>query len=205
MSLTLEENVILANGVSYPISSCSEREYLNYRFTIRNLDRVCYVYNPLETPVKILMFYGTASRDGLCKSTLPPGIGIIKVCNQLVPRVYSRHLSLAGVSIGHQLIRVNHTHDSKQVVIVATTSPPTLKALGTAAVLGLTSKPPRPVSLGKLLLEVPLPHQLVRDIIETRVTLINAKLGRLSEEFRELRPCAGCIMSHQKTGLAPAS
>jgi hypothetical protein len=89
MSLTLEENAILANGVSYPISSCSEREYLNYRFTIRYLDRVCYVYNPLETPVKILLFYGTASRDGLCKSTLPPGIGIIKVCNQSVPRVYS--------------------------------------------------------------------------------------------------------------------
>jgi hypothetical protein len=173
MSLQLEENHIKANGVSYPISSCSLQEYLNYRFAIRYLDRVCYLYNPLEVPVKIVLFYGSASRDGLCKTTLAPGIGIIKVCNQSVPKVYSHHLSIAGISAGHQLIRITHTHDSKQVVIVTTTSPPTLKALGTAAVLGLTSKPPRPDSLGKLLLQVPLPHQLVRDVLGTRITLIN--------------------------------
>jgi hypothetical protein len=205
MSLVLKENEILANGITYPISSCSDRDYLNYRFTIRYLDRVCYVLNPLETSVKILLFYGSASREGLCKATLSPGIGIVKFCNQSVPKVYSHHLSLAGISIGHQLIRVTHTHNSKQVVIVATTSPPTLKALGTAAVLGLTSKPPRPDSLGKLLLQVPLPHQLVRDVLGTRITLINAKLGRFSEEFRALHPCGGCIRSHQETGLAPAS
>jgi hypothetical protein len=205
MSLQLEENHIKANGVSYPISSCSLQEYLNYRFAIRYLDRVCYLYNPLEVLVKIVLFYGSASRDGLCKTTLAPGIGIIKVCNKSVPRVYSHHLSLAGISICHQLIRITHTHNSKQVVIVATTSPPTLIALGTAAVLGLTSKPPRPDSLGKLLLQVPLPHQLVRDVLGTRITLINANLGRFSEEFRALRPCGGCIRSHQETGLAPAS
>jgi hypothetical protein len=205
MSLVLKENKILANGISYPITSCSDRDYLNYRFTIRYLDRVCYVVNPLETPVKIVLFYGSASRDGICKVTLPPGIGIVKVCSQSVPRVYSHHLSLAGISVGHQLIRITHTHNSKQVVIVATTSPPTLKALGTAAVLGLTSKPPRPDSLGKLLLQVPLPHQLVRDVLGTRITLVNAKLGRFSEEFRALRPCGGCIRSLQETGLAPAS
>jgi len=205
MSIQLEENHIRANGVSYPISSCSLDDYLDYRFAIRYLDRVCYVLNPLETPVKIVLFYGSESRDGISKVTLPPGIGIIKVCSQSVPRVYSHHLSLAGISIGHQLIRINHTHDSKQVVIIATTSPPTLKALGTAAVLGLTSKPPRPDSLGKLLLQVPLPHQLVRDVLGPRITLLNAKLGRFSEEYRALRPCGGCIRSLQETGLAPAS
>jgi hypothetical protein len=205
MSLQLEENHIKANGVSYPISSCSLQEYLSYRFAIRYLDRVCYVFNPLETPVKIVLFYGSASRDGVCKVTLPPGIGIVKVCSQSVPRVYSHHLSLAGITIGHQLIRITHTHDSKQVVIVATTSPPTLKALGTAAVLGLTNKPPRPDSLGKLLLQVPLPHQLVRDVLGTRITLLNAKLGRFSEKYRTLRLCGGCIRSLQETGLAPAS
>jgi hypothetical protein len=124
MSLQLEGNHIVSNGVSHPISSCSLDDYLDYRFTIRYLDRVCYVLNPLETPVKIVLFYGSESRDGISKVTLPPGIGIIKVCSQSVPRVYSHHMSLAGISIGHQLIRLTHTHDSKQVVIIATTSPP---------------------------------------------------------------------------------
>jgi hypothetical protein len=72
MSIQLEENFIRANGVSYPISSCSLEDYLGYRFTIRYLDRVCYVFNPLETPVKIVLFYGSESRDGISKVTLPP-------------------------------------------------------------------------------------------------------------------------------------
>jgi hypothetical protein len=205
MSLQLEGNQIVSNGVSHPISSCSLDDYLDYRFTIRYLDRVCYILNPLETPVKIVLFYGSEARDGICKVTLPPGIGIIKVCSQSVPKVYSHHMSLAGISIGHQLIRLTHSHDSKQVVIIATTSPPTLKALGTAAVLGLTRQPPRPDALGKLLLQVPLPHQLVRDVLGPHITLLNAKLGRFSEEYRALRPCGGCIRSVQETGLAPAS
>jgi hypothetical protein len=102
MPVAINENEIIYGGNAHPITTCDVNAYMNYKFTVRYLDCSCYMYNPLPTPVQILLFYGTATRDGLHKVILPPGFGTIKICNLQGSKICHYHLSIAGISADHQ-------------------------------------------------------------------------------------------------------
>jgi hypothetical protein len=198
-------NEIVYEGKCHPIIIASKDTYLSHKFTLNYLDKTTYIINPLDNPVKILFFYGSAHRDGLHTTILPHGIGMVKLCNTVGNKTYYYHLSLAGVSVDHQLIRLDNTHESKQIYIISTNTPPSLKSLGTAAVLGLTDHVPRPDTLGRFLSNIPIPRNLINDLCRSDYVLLNEHLGRFSEEFKWLRPCTGCVQSLKHTKWLPAS
>ncbi len=178
MPVVINKNEIIYGGNAHHITTCDVNADMNYKFTVKYLDRSCYVYNPLPTTVQILLFHGTTPQDGLHKVTIPPGFRTIKVCNLQGSKIYHYHLSIAGISADHQFIRLENTHKSKQIYIVSTNTPPTLKALGTVAVLGLTDKVPRPDTLGRALSQIPFPRTLINELCRSHYTLLNTQLGR---------------------------